>query len=476
MSGAGTEPYGKAAPVLHRAHLLDQETGGIQLPLQPVVLPGHTVEGMIDKVCALVLRERAFMWWYLLLLPSAALLLMGLCSAFWLLYKGPGVWGVNWPVMWGFALVSYVWWIGISNGGTFITAVFYLARADWRPGVSRLADLMMLFTAVPAGLYPILHLGRPWFFYWLFPYPGTLGVWPQWRSPLFWDFCSLFTYAVSAAIYVYLGLLPDLATVRDRARRRFSQVFYGVLAFGFRGSRAQWRHYRAVYGVMAAIMATLVVAVHSFVASDFAGGLATGWHSTGFPPYFVVGAIISGIAALLFLMIPLRRLFRLQAFITARHIDVLGRLMIAASWGLAYMYLMEAFNSYYSPDRFEHLYAAHKMFGHYEGIFWSKLVLLIFLPQLLWPRGVRLNQIAIFVIAFGVIVGMWLDSFDVVIVSLSYPHMPSAWGYFFGTVWDWTLLFGMVGLFFTAFLIAIRLLPVVSMHDLAQVMTRKQPS
>jgi Ni/Fe-hydrogenase subunit HybB-like protein len=476
LSDIGNQPYlGKSPPLLHRAPLLEQEHGGIQLPPQPPMLPGHTVEGMVDKLAALVLRERGFVWWYLLMLPALLFLLTGLCSAFWLLYKGPGVWGINWPVMWGFALVNYVWWIGLSNGGTFVSAFFYVTRADWRPGVSRIAEFVMLLTAAPAGIYPILHLGRPWFFYWLFPYPDTLLLWPQWRSPLFWDFCSIFTYVVSIAIYFYMGLIPDLATVRDRARRRFAQIFYGVLALGFRGKREEWRRYRATYAVMAAVMASLVVVVHSFVANDFSGAQTTGWHATEFPPYFVIGAIHSGFAAVVFLMLPLRRLQRLQSFITGRHLDVLGRLMIASSWALGYMYLMDSFNSYYAQDPSEHVFASYAMWGHYRGIFWSRIALLILLPQLFWFRFVRLNQIANWVISFGIIVGMWLDSFETVIVSLSHGKIPSSWGYFYGTVWDWTLFWGTVGLFATGFLLAIRLLPPISIHDLAQLMRWKQP-
>ncbi len=472
MSGSESVA-GKAAPELHRAHLREQESGGIQLPMQPVVLPGHTVEGMVDRVSALVLREHAFLWWWLALLPSATLFLMGLCSAFWLFYKGVGVWGVNWPVMWGFALVSYVWWIAIASGGTFVSAIFYLTRSEWRAAINRTAETMLLFAAAAAGIYPIMHLGRPWFAYWLFPYPDTMALWPQFRSPLFWDFAALFTYVIASIVYWYIGLIPDFAAVRDRARRRSAQIIYGVLAFGFRGSRKEWRHFKATYAVMAAIMAPAVVSIHTFVGNDFSGAQTTGWHSTEFPPFFVFGALHSGFAVVALLIIPLRRLYRLEPFITSKHIDVLGRLMVATSLAMAYAYMMDAFNGYYSPDRFEHLYASASMFGHYKGIFWGKIALNILLPQLLWFRRVRLNQFMMLLICFGIVVGMWLERFAIVITSLSHTKMPSSWGYFYGTVWDWTLLFGTVGMFFTGFLIAIRYVPAISMHEVAELMKKK---
>ena len=249
----------------------------------------------------------------------------------WLFYAGIGIWGVDWPVAWGFALISYVWWIAIASGGTFVSALFYLVKVEWRTSTNRIAETMTLFAAACAGIYPILHLGRPWLFYWLFPYPDTMDLWPQFRSPLLWDFFALLTYVVASILFWYLGLLPDLATVRDRATTRGKQILYGVMALGFRGSDAQWRHYHATYGVLAAIMAPLVVSVHSVVGLDFAGAATAGWHSTQFPPFFVFGALLSGFAMVLLLIAPMRRLLNLQDFITGRHFDVLCRLMLVSS-------------------------------------------------------------------------------------------------------------------------------------------------
>jgi len=474
MSGAEASPAGGATAQISRAYLLEQQSGGVQLPMQPVLLPGQTAGSMTDRICALALRERAFLWWWVLLVPFALMFLLGVCSGFWLFYRGPGVWGVDWPVMWGFALVNYVWWIAIASGGTFVSALFYLVRVDWRTSINRTAETMLLFAAVAAGLYPIMHLGRPWFAYWLFPYPDTMALWPQFRSPLFWDFAALFTYVVASIVFWYFGLIPDFASVRDRARRRGSQLLYGMLALGFRGSGREWRHFRAAYGVMAAIMAPLVISVHSFVGNDFAAAQTTGWHSTEFPPFFVFGALHSGFAVVVLLIIPLRRLYRLEAFITSRHLDALGKLMIVTTFCMAYAYMMDAFNSFYSPDRAEHVYAQAAMFGRYAGIFWGKIALNVFLPQLLWFRAVRLNQIMMLLIALGVTVGMWLERFDIVIVSLSYSKIPSSWGYFHPTFWDWSLMAGTIGLFFGGYLLAIRLIPVVSMYEMRELMKKRR--
>ena len=319
----------------------------------PVVLPGATNKSMTDHVCAIVLRERAFLWWWIAFVPASLLSGLLVVAIFWLFYAGVGIWGIDWPVAWGFALIGYVWWIAIASGGTFTSSLFYLLKVEWRTSLNRIAETMTLFAAACAGIYPILHLGRPWLFYWLFPYPDTMSLWPQFRSPLLWDFFAILTYVVSSILFWYLGLLPDLATVRDRATTRGKQIFYGALAMGFRGSDRQWRHYHAAYGVLAAIMAPLVVSVHSVVGLDFAGAATPGWHSTQFPPFFVFGALLSGFATVLLLIVPLRRLLNLRDVITGRHFDVLCRLMLMSSLCLGYAYLMDAFSTFYGPDQAE---------------------------------------------------------------------------------------------------------------------------
>ena len=294
-----------------------------------------------------------------------ALTLLLVVSILYLFYAGIGIWGVSWPVAWGFAILSYVWWIAIASGGTIISALFFLVRVEWRTSINRIAESMMLFGAAAAGVYPVLHLGRPWFAYWLFFYPNTMTLWAQFRSPLLWDFWALYTYVLASVLFWYLGLLPDLASVRDRATSRPKQMIYGLLACGFRGSSRQWQHLHAAYGVMAAIMAPVVVSIHSIVGLDFAGGATVGWHSTEFPPFFVFGALLSGFAIVLLLVIPLRRLLRLEDMITGRHFDVLCKLLLTSSLCMAYAYLMDVFTTYYGGDRAERVMFTERMFGYY---------------------------------------------------------------------------------------------------------------
>ena len=421
---------------------------------------------MSDEISDSALRRRAPLWWYIALTVSLGLLSLLVAACFRLFYAGIGIWGIDWPVSWGFAIISYVWWIAIASGGTFISALFYLIGVDWRTSLNRIAETMTLCAAACAGIYPILHLGRPWLFYWLFPYPNTMDLWPQFKSPLLWDFFAILAYVVSSALFWYLGLVPDLATLRDRATSRSRQIAYGTMALGFRGSGTQWRHYRAAYGVLAALMAPLVVSVHSIVGLDFAGGATPGWHSTQFPPFFVFGALLSGFATVLLLVVPLRRLLKLRAYITGRHLDVLGRLLLMSSLLLAYAYMMDAFTVFYSGDSVERLLFIDKLTGVDAPLYWATILFNIALPQILWSRTARLNEIAVVSVSLGVILGMWCERYQIVVMSLRRTALPSAWGEYHGTFWDWATLFGTVGLFLTALLLAIRYLPVISMFEM----------
>jgi Ni/Fe-hydrogenase subunit HybB-like protein len=439
----------------------------------PVVLPGRTNQSMTDQICAIALREHAFLW--LIVAMSVALLLTGVLVAaiLWLFYSGIGIWGVDWPVVWGFAIINYVWWIAIASGGTFISALFYLTKVEWRTSLNRIAETMTVFAAACAGVYPILHLGRPWLFYWLFPYPNTMTLWPQFRSPLLWDFFAILTYVTASILFWYLGLIPDLATIRDRAVTRGRQIIYGAMALGFRGSDRQWRHYHATYAVLAAIMAPLVVSVHSIVGLDFAGGVTVGWHSTEFPPFFVFGALLSGFAMVLLLIVPLRRLLRLQDFITGRHLDVLCRLMLASSVCLGYAYVMDAFTVFYGAEQAERSMFIEKIAGSYAAVYWATILFNITLPQLMWFRRLRLNQALIILVSFGVIVGMWCERYTIVVMSLRRTHLPSAWGNFHGTFWDWATLFGTIGLFVGGILLVVRFLPIISMFEMRALLQRR---
>jgi molybdopterin-containing oxidoreductase family membrane subunit len=440
--------------------------------LHRVVARGETAASMTDTISGIALREGAHLWWWALFVPSVLLLAIGLASTGWEFARGIRVWGNDWPVMWGFPIINYVWWIGIASGGTFISALFFLLRVEWRTSLNRIAESMTLFAAACAGIYPILHLGRPWFFYWLFPYPNTMELWPQFRSPLFWDFAAIVAYVSCSILFWYLGLIPDLATLRDRASRRGAQVIYGILALGFRGAGREWRHYRAVYGVLAALMAPLVVSVHSIVGLDFAGAQTTGWHSTEFPPFFVFGAVLSGFAMVLFLVIPLRHFLALDRYITERHIDVLGRLLLTSSLCVGYAYVMDAFSVFYGGGQAEHRWFMDRISGDYASVYWATLIFNVGLPQMLWWRPLRLNRVLVMMVSLGVIVGMWLERFDIVIESLHRDHLPSAWGGYAPTFWDWSLFAGTVGLFFSGFLLFVRLLPVISMFEMRELLRR----
>jgi Ni/Fe-hydrogenase subunit HybB-like protein len=450
--------------------------GGSPVPHagDPVVLPGPTIGSMSDQISALALRERASLWWLIAMIPASLLSAVLVAAILWLFYAGIGIWGVDWPVVWGFAIINYVWWIAIASGGTFISALFFLVQVEWRTSLNRIAETMTVFAAACAGVYPILHLGRPWLFYWLFPYPNTMTLWPQFRSPLLWDFFAILTYVVSSILFWYFGLVPDLATVRDRATTRGRQIIYGVMALGFRGSDRQWRHYHATYGVLAAIMAPLVVSVHSIVGLDFAGAATVGWHSTEFPPFFVFGALLSGFAMVLLLVVPLRRLLGIEDFITGRHINILCQLMLVSSLCLGYAYMMDAFTVFYGAQRAETTMFIDKISGSLAPVYWATILFNILLPQLMWFRRLRLNQMLVMLICFGVIVGMWCERYTIVVMSLRRTHLPSAWGNFHGTFWDWATLFGTVGLFLAGILLVVRFLPMISMFEMRALLQRRQ--
>ncbi len=438
----------------------------------PVIAKDQSFTSVSEMVSTLALEGPTPRWWYVGFAISSALLVLFVVACIVTFAAGVGVWGVNIPVAWAFALANYVWWIGIASGGTFISSLFFLAHADWRNAVNRTAESLTLFAAAAAGMMPILHLGRQGLFYWLFPYPAVMGVWPQYLSPLLWDFVALLCYILSSMVFWYIGLIPDCATLRDRASSRPRRIFYGVLALGWRGSARHWRSYKAVYLVMAGVMAPMVVSVHSIVGLDFAAGIPAGWHSTQWPFYFFVGALYSGWAVVLCLIIPLRRLYGLQAVITGRHLEVIAKLMLANGLLLAYCYVMDVMDPLYSgePAKVAELHAS--AFGHYGSVFWTRNVLNIFIPQFLWVPAVRRNRIALFVISLGIVVGMWFERYSFVVSALAQDYIPSKWGFFSPTFWDLSILFGSVGLVLTGFFLFIRFLPVISMFEIREVIRR----
>ena len=440
----------------------------------PVVAPGATVASMTRRVASVPLDPaRDWRWWLIALAFSVALLALGVVGIGWSFYVGIRAWGNDWPVMWGFPILAYVWWIAIASGGTFVSAFFFLVRVEWRTSINRIAESMTLFAAACAGIYPILHLGRPWFAYWLFPYPNTMTLWPQWKSPLLWDFMALLTYVVCSVVFWYLGLVPDLATMRDRAGSRSAQVGYGFFAMGFRGGAAQWRHLKATYGVMAAIMAPLVVSVHSVVGLDFAGAATPGWHSTEYPPFFVFGALWSGLSTVLLLMLALRRPLGLVPYITERHIRVLAKLMLTSSLCMSYAYVMDAFEPFYSGEAAARAQFLDRAFGAYAPVYWAMIACNCVIPLILAWRRARESHLVLAIIACGSIVGMWLERFNIVAMSLRRTNLPAARGGYAPTLWDWMILFGTVGLFLTGLLLTLRLVPMVAMHEMRELLRER---
>ncbi|HLH94845.1 MAG TPA: NrfD/PsrC family molybdoenzyme membrane anchor subunit [Xanthobacteraceae bacterium] len=441
-----------------------------ELPAEaPVVEPDVTLTSLSEAISSRVLMDRAPLWWWLGFLFSLALLMGLIIQMAWLFINGIGVWGVNIPVAWGLAIAEYVWWIALASGGTIVSALFFLTRSPWRSATNRIAESMLLSAAPCAGLMPIMHLGRPGLFYWLFPYSSAMGVWPQARSPLWWDFICLICYILMSIMYYYTGILPDLATVRDLAKTRTKQILYGILALGWRGSAREWQNQRIVYAIMSAIMAPMVISVHSVVGLDYAGGLTPGWHDTQFPPYFFFGAVISGTAVIIMLTIMVRWGYRLHEVLTEYHLNAMAKVMLVGSLLLAYAYIWESFGPIYGSDVAEKTELFNRMFGFTAPVFWSEKILTVVIPQLLWIPTIRRNQLLLFIISAGVIVGMWQERFMFTTASLEHNYMPSYWGVFYPTSWDWLALAGTIGLFLTMFFLFLRFAPIVSIAEVREV-------
>ncbi|WP_448192565.1 NrfD/PsrC family molybdoenzyme membrane anchor subunit [Azospirillum sp. sgz301742] len=438
-----------------------------------VVEPDVTPLSVTTHVSDLVLERRTPLWWWIGFGLSAALLLLFVVALGWLFLRGVGVWGIDWPVAWGFAIGNYVWWVGMASGGTIISALFFLTRSEWRSATSRIAESMTVFCVACAGIMPIIHLGRWWYFYWLFPYPNTMALWPQFRSPLHWDFVAILVYVIGSVVFWYVGLIPDLATLRDRATRRWQRVLYGVLALGWQGSSRHWRAFRTLYLILAGLMAPLVCSIHSIVGLDFAGGLTPGWHETQFPPYFIFGAVLSGFAVVLMLVIALRPAFALDGVITLRHVDVLAKLLLTTSLLLTYCYALEVFMPFYRGERHEITVLVEELTGAYAPWYWAKIVLNSVVPQLLWFRAVRLTRPLLFLISAGVVVGMWIERYVIVVSGLHRNYTASSWFVFVPTFWDWATLTGSVGLFLTGFFLLLRFIPMVSMFEMRELLGKK---
>jgi Ni/Fe-hydrogenase subunit HybB-like protein len=440
----------------------------------PLISPKETFESVTEEIGSIVLTKKQPRAWWFGATIAFSLLMLFFFAISYLLYRGVGIWGINIPVAWGFAIVNFVWWIGIGHAGTFISAILLLLHQQWRTSINRLTEAMTLFAVACAGTFPLLHLGRPFVFYWLLPYPDTMGLWPQFRSPLVWDVFAVGTYFTVSLIFWYAGLLPDLATLRDRAPTRRKKIIYGIFALGWRGSAAHWQNHQSAYLLLAGLAAPLVLSVHSVVSFDFSVTLVPGWHSTIFPPYFVAGAIYSGFAMVLNIVIPIRKIYGLENLITVRHLNNMANVMLATGMMVAYGYVMEAFMAWYSGDIFEQSMMANRAFGPYGWIFWALMLLNVLIPQLLWSKKIRANVIALFLVALCINVGMWVERFVIVVVSLHRDFTPSAWGMYRPTFWDWATLFGSMGLFATLIFLFIRFLPMIAIAETRKIISEKK--
>ena len=432
----------------------------------PVIGPGYTFRSVEEKISSITLARRTPRGWWIGFAISFTLTMVMLYTICYLLLKGVGIWGINIPVAWGFAIVNFVWWIGIGHAGTLISAILLLLHQKWRTSINRFAEAMTLFAVACAGLFPLLHMGRPWFFYWLFPYPNTMEIWPQFRSPLIWDVFAVSTYGTVSLLFWYVGLIPDLATMRDRTKSRFGQIVYGILAMGWRGSAYHWKRYEVTYLILAGLATPLVVSVHTVVSFDFAVAILPGWHSTIFPPYFVAGAIYSGFAMVLVLAIPLRAFYGLQDFITQVHLQNMAKIMLATGLVVGYGYGIEAFMGLYSGNIYEKYSQVNRMFGPYAVYYWALITINVAIPQVLWIERVRSNPPLLFVVALVVLSGMWLERYVIVITSLHRDYLPSSWGMYSPTVWDWSMFLGTIGFFFTLMFLFIRFLPMISIAEM----------
>jgi len=436
--------------------------------ITPVIEPGHTYASVTDKIASIVLTRPTSKGWLAGFAFCFAIVMLLLVAVTYLFAKGVGIWGINIPIGWGFAIVNFVWWIGIGHAGTLISAILFLLNQKWRTSINRFAEAMTLFAVACAGMFPLLHAGRPWYAYWMFPYPSTMGIWPQFRSPLIWDVFAVSTYGTVSLIFWFVGLIPDLATLRDNALQRPARIIYGMLAMGWRNSGRHWHRYQSSYLLLAGLATPLVLSVHTVVSFDFAIAIVPGWHTTIFPPYFVAGAIYSGFAMVLTIAIPLRKAYQLEDFITMRHLENMAKVMLATGWIVAYGYFFEFFMSQYSGNKFDVYLDQMRHHGPYAPFYFALILCNILSPQLLWIRKVRTSVPALFILSLVINTGMWLERFVIVVISLTRDFVPSAWGRYSATFWDYATLLGSLGLFTALLFLFVRGLPAISIAEMRE--------
>jgi molybdopterin-containing oxidoreductase family membrane subunit len=441
---------------------LDPATGEYR-----VLGQGQTFKSVTEKISGIVLTPHTPLGWFALFGIGGAVATMLLVAVTWLFLVGVGIWAISQPVAWGFAIINFVWWIGIGHAGTLISAILLLFKQGWRNSINRFAEAMTIFAVVCAGMFPLIHVGRPWVAYWMLPLPLTMNIWPQFRSPLLWDVFAVSTYATISVVFWYMGMIPDFGTLRDRADSKIAQYIYGILSGGWRGSTRHWMRYETASLLLAGLATPLVLSVHTVISFDFAVAVLPGWHTTIFPPYFVAGAIYSGFAMVLTLAIPLRKFYGLDQLVTERHIDNMGKVMLATGFIVAYGYGMEVFMAWYSASHWEAFMMWNRMFGPMGWSYWVLIACNLVIPlTTLWSRKLRTNIGFMFFLSLVVNIGMWFERFVIIVTSLYRDFLPSSWGTYRATKWDYMTYVGTLGLFTALFLLFVRFLPMIPMNEI----------
>jgi len=447
---------------------------GLTLQEPPLVTGGQTFHSLTAKISGLVEQPTPRNWYFAFALTvSILMMLIGILS--YLFWEGIGIWGLNNPVGWGWAIVNFVFWVGIGHAGTLISAILLLLRQRWRTAINRFAEGMTLFAVICALLFPGIHIGRVWVIYWFFPVPNQMGLWPNFRSPLLWDFFAVGTYFTVSLLFWYTGLIPDLATLRDRARTKIRRLVYGFLAMGWRGSNRQWQHYEIALLLLAGLATPLVLSVHSVVSTDFATSLVPGWHTTLFPPYFVAGAIFSGFAMVMTLALLARAVFHLENIITIQHLEKMNKIMLVTGSMVGYSYMVEFFIAWYSGNSAEAFAFINRAFGPYAWAYWIMITCNVVVPQFFWSKRLRTSIPFMFVASLLINVGMWFERFVIVVSPLSRDYLPSSWDYYSPTTYDVGIFIGSFGLFFTLFLLFLRFLPMISISEIKATLPQADP-
>lgn len=454
--------------------VLLKEVNPSDLPRPPLVKNDHNFHWITEKICRIVEDKTPLWWWICFCVAGFIASFTGIGLAY-LLFTGVGVWGLRGPVMWGWAIVNFVFWIGIGHAGTLISAILCLLKQEWRTSINRAAEAMTIFAVMCAGIFPLFHVGRIWFAWWLFPLPNANGIWPNFRSPLEWDVFAVSTYATVSVLFWFMGMIPDLATLRDRATQKWRQIFYGILAMGWRGSNRHWSNYEMAYLLLAGLSTPLVLSVHTIVSFDFAVAHLPGWHTTILPPYFVAGAIFSGFGMVLTIILPLRAIYKLHDLITQYHIDCICKITLATGSMVGYAYMIEFFIAWYGANPYEGFTFINRAFGPYAWAYWIMISCNVISPQLFWFKRVRENPAFVFIVAIFVNIGMWFERFVIVVTSLANEFMPANWDYFTPTIVDIFTFIGTFGFFSVLFLLFLRFLPLMAFSEIKAVTPQANP-